>query len=76
MRWIFFQEHEDDVFEMYARALEIRQLASEGKTEAVILEVCKLNPDFFEHNPQLLFQLKQVYLFFLMMGCLDLSWRL
>lgn len=59
----FLQEHEDDVFEMYTRALEIRQLASEGKTQAVVLEVCKLNPDFFEHNPQLLFQLKQVYLF-------------
>jgi len=49
---------------MYGRALEIRQLASEGKTKAVILEVCKLNPDFFEHNPQLLFQLKQVCSFF------------
>lgn len=53
-------EHEDDIFEMYGRALEIRQLASEGKTEEVILEVVKLNPDFFEQNPQLLFQLKQV----------------
>nr|XP_024373806.1 uncharacterized protein LOC112281474 isoform X3 [Physcomitrium patens] len=49
-----------DAFEMYARALEIRQLASEGKTNRVILETCKLNPNFFEHNPQILFQLKQV----------------
>jgi hypothetical protein len=49
---------------MYGRALEIRQLASEGKTEEVILEVVKLNPDFFEQNPQLLFQLKQVYQIF------------
>ena len=54
------QDHEDDIFEMYGRALEVRQLASDGKTEEVILEVVKLNPDFFEQNPQLLFQLKQV----------------
>jgi hypothetical protein len=45
---------------MYGRALEIRQLASEGKTTEVIEEVLKLNPSFFEHNPLLLFQLKQV----------------
>lgn len=49
---------------MYGKALAIRQLASEGKTEEVILEVVKLNPDFFEQNPHLLFQLKQVRLFF------------
>jgi hypothetical protein len=48
------------VFQMYGRALEIRQLASEGKTTEVIEEVLKLNPSFFEHNPHLLFQLKQV----------------
>jgi len=66
----FGQEHEADMFKMYGRALEIRQLANEGKTDAVILEVSKLNPDFFEHNPQLLFQLKQVFSFYsLTMSC-------
>lgn len=61
---------------MYARALEIRQLASEGKTNRVILETCKLNPNFFEHNPQILFQLKQVKLFLLLINCWDICQNL
>lgn len=40
--------------------LEVRQLADEGRIKEVIDEVNRLNPHFFEHSPQHLFQLKQV----------------
>ncbi|KAG6557976.1 hypothetical protein Mapa_000155 [Marchantia paleacea] len=53
-------ESQDVVVETYGRALGIRQLAIEGKIDAVIQEVQRLHPDFFEHNQHLLFQLKQV----------------
>ncbi len=40
--------------------LEVRQLADEGRIKEVIDEVNRLDPHFFEHSPQHLFQLKQV----------------
>jgi hypothetical protein len=51
---------EDLVFEKYGKVLEVRQLADEGRIKEVIDEVNRLNPHFFEHSPQHLFQLKQV----------------
>ncbi|KAL2631744.1 hypothetical protein R1flu_016430 [Riccia fluitans] len=54
------QDSQEVVIETYSRALEIRQLAIEGKTNDVIQEVQRMHPDFFERNPNLLFQLKQV----------------
>jgi hypothetical protein len=40
--------------------LAVRQLVDEGRIKEVIDEVNRLNPHFFEHSPQHLFQLKQV----------------
>ncbi|KAL3689657.1 hypothetical protein R1sor_015966 [Riccia sorocarpa] len=54
------QDSQDVIIETYSRALEIRQLAMEGKTNEVIQEVQRIHPDFFERHPHLLFQLKQV----------------
>ncbi|MCO5546584.1 hypothetical protein L7F22_000013 [Adiantum nelumboides] len=44
----------------FGLALEIREMACEGMIPEVIQKVNRLNSQFFEHNPHLLFQLKQL----------------
>ncbi|KAI5054338.1 hypothetical protein GOP47_0030769, partial [Adiantum capillus-veneris] len=44
----------------FGLALEIREMACEGMVPEVIQKVNRLNSQFFEYNPHLLFQLKQV----------------
>lgn len=44
----------------FGLALEIREMACEGMIPEVIEKVNRLNSQFFEYNPHLLFQLKQV----------------
>lgn len=41
--------------------LGMKELASAGMTAEVVEEINGLDPDFFDQNPTLLFQLKQVY---------------
>lgn len=48
--------------------LEMKELASRGMTAEVVEEVNSLYPDFFEQNPVLLFQLKQVKTYYFA-GC-------
>lgn len=52
--------------------LEMKELASRGMTAEVVEEVNSLYPDFFEQNPVLLFQLKQVKTYYFA-GLLKLS---
>ncbi|EYU44384.1 hypothetical protein ABFS82_08G048400 [Erythranthe guttata] len=47
----------------YEIILGMKELASEGMTTEVVEEINALDPDFFTHNPVLLFQLKQVEFF-------------
>eukprot|EP00250_Pteridium_aquilinum_P000798 c10963_g1_i1 orf=536-2674(-) len=51
------EEGSDDKFGL---ALEIKEMACEGMILEVIQKVKRLNPQFFEYNPHLLFQLKQM----------------
>ncbi|XP_078165153.1 ran-binding protein in the microtubule-organising centre protein [Carex rostrata] len=44
----------------YEMILEMRELAYKGMAEKVVEEINCLDPDFFNQNPVLLFQLKQV----------------
>ncbi|XP_026455829.1 uncharacterized protein LOC113356814 isoform X2 [Papaver somniferum] len=44
----------------YDIVLEMKELASKGMTVEVVKEINALDPNFFVHNPDLLFQLKQV----------------
>lgn len=44
----------------YEFVLEMKELASKGMVTEVVEEVRSTDPDFFEQNPALLFQLKQV----------------
>lgn len=53
-------EHADDKEHKYEIVLELRELASKGMTAEVVDEINAMDPDFFLHNPILLFQLKQV----------------
>jgi hypothetical protein len=46
--------------ENYDTILEMRELAYKGMTEKVVEEINCLDLDFFNQNPILLFQLKQV----------------
>lgn len=46
----------------YEVILGMKELASEGMTVEVVEEINAVDPDFFTHNPVLLFQLKQVYI--------------
>ncbi|KAJ3702566.1 hypothetical protein LUZ61_006271 [Rhynchospora tenuis] len=46
--------------ENYEVILEMRELAYKGMAEKVVEEINCLDPDFFNQNPILLFQLKQV----------------
>lgn len=45
----------------YEMILEMRELAYKGMAEKVVEEINCLDPDFFDQNPVLLFQLKQVF---------------
>lgn len=45
----------------YEMVLGLKELASKGMTVEVVKEISALDPDFFTHNPVLLFQLKQVH---------------
>jgi hypothetical protein len=51
--------------ENYDIILEMRELAYKGMAEKVVEEINCLDPDFFNQNPILLFQLKQVAHLFL-----------
>ncbi|KAL5982428.1 hypothetical protein ACLOJK_016499 [Asimina triloba] len=46
--------------QMYEIVLEMRELAHKGMAAEVVEEVNAVDPNFFEQNPVLLFQLKQV----------------
>ncbi|CAA6664987.1 unnamed protein product [Spirodela intermedia] len=52
-------EHADDKEHKYEIILELRELASKGLSAEVVDEINAMDPDFFLHNPILLFQLKQ-----------------
>ncbi|CAA7401625.1 unnamed protein product [Spirodela intermedia] len=52
-------EHADDKEHKYEIILELRELASKGMCAEVVDEITAMDPDFFLHNPILLFQLKQ-----------------
>lgn len=47
----------------YEVVLGMKELASKGMAAEVFDEVNAIDPNFFEQNPLLLFQLKQVYVF-------------
>ncbi|WVZ58711.1 hypothetical protein U9M48_008951 [Paspalum notatum var. saurae] len=44
----------------YEVVLEMRDLTRKGMASKVVEEISSIDPDFFQHNPILLFQLKQV----------------
>lgn len=44
----------------YEMILQMRELAYKGMAEKVVEDINCLDPDFFNQNPILLFQLKQV----------------
>lgn len=50
----------DAKIDKYEIVLGLKELASKGMTVEVVEEISSLDPDFFTHNPVLLFQLKQV----------------
>ena len=53
---------EDDKYEM---VLEMKEMADKGLAAEVVDEVNAMDPDFFNQNPILFFQLKQASQFFL-----------
>ncbi|KAH7446944.1 hypothetical protein KP509_01G083400 [Ceratopteris richardii] len=53
-------EEEGSDIDKFGLALQIRELTCEGLISEVIQKVNALNPQLFDYNPHLLFQLKQV----------------
>lgn len=56
---VFMEEEKHLDIEKYGVVLEIRELACQGMFDEVVQEVKRMNPQFFEYNPHLLFHLKQ-----------------
>lgn len=56
----------------YEIVLEMQDLTRKGMASKVVEEISSVDPDFFQQNPILLFQLKQVRLCMRISTCLGL----